>query len=97
MATIGTFTHDGEHFTGTIATLALKAKTTIQANAKRSDKAPDFRIFAGGIEIGAAWSRISKAERPYLSVKLDDPSFGAAIFCRLIAMEDGGHRLFWNR
>lgn len=97
MATIGTFTHDGEHFTGTIATLALKAKATIQSAAKRSDKAPDFRIYAGGVEIGAAWSRISKAERPYLSVKLDDPSFGTAVFCRLIELDDGKHRLFWNR
>ena len=97
MASIGTFTQDGEQLTGTITTLALKAKAVIQANAKRSEQAPDYRIFSGGVEIGAAWSKVSKADRPYLFVKLDDPSFGTAIMCRLVELADGKHQLFWNR
>lgn len=97
MAIIGTFTKDGENFVGSIVTLALKAKATIQSVAKATDSAPDYRVFSGGVEIGAAWSRKSQEERPYLSVKLDDPSFGGAIFCRLVQRPEGGHQLMWSR
>ncbi|WP_421729373.1 DUF736 domain-containing protein [Brevundimonas sp.] len=97
MANIGTFTRDGANFTGAITTLALKAKASLQPNTKVSDAAPDYRVYAGGIEIGAAWSKTSKGERPYLSVKLDDPSFPAAIFCRMIEGDDGRHQLLWSR
>ncbi len=47
-------------------------------------------------EIGAAWKATSKAGNPYISVKLDDPSFPAPIFCRLVESEKG-HSLIWTR
>lgn len=97
MANIGNFTRDGANFTGAITTLALKAKATLQPNTKASDLAPDYRVYAGGVEIGAAWLKTSKGERPYLSVKLDDPSFPGAIFCRMIEGQDGRHQLLWSR
>lgn len=97
MANIGTFTRDGDNFTGAITTLALKAKASLHPVQKASDQAPDYRVYAGGVEIGAAWFKTSKGERPYLSVKLDDPSFPSAIFCRLIEGRDGQHRLLWSR
>ena len=73
MATIGTFTKSGEDFTGTVKTLALNVKAKIARAEKENDKAPDFRIFAGATEFGAAWKKTSGAGREYLSVKLDDP------------------------
>lgn len=97
MANIGTFTRDGDKFTGAISTLAMKAKATFQPIEKRHDRMPDFRIYANGSEIGAAWAKTSENERPYLSVKLDDPSFGDAIYCRLIETEAGRHQLLWSR
>jgi len=97
MTTIGTFANDGDSYTGTINTLALKAKAAIKPNSKTAEHAPDYRIFASGAEIGAAWSRVSEAGKPYLSIKLDDPSFATAIFCRLIGREDGSHLLVWSR
>ncbi len=98
MANIGTFTRDGETFAGTITTLAVKAKTTFKPIAKTNDQAPDFRVYAGGAEIGAAWSVMSKvANKPYLSVKLDDPSFAGAIYCRLIGIDSAEQILIWNR
>ncbi|KDP95314.1 hypothetical protein ER13_04095 [Brevundimonas sp. EAKA] len=97
MANIGTFTRDGDNFTGAISTLALKAKASLHPNTKTSDQAPDYRVYAGGAEIGAAWLKTSKGERPYLSVKLDDPSFPSAIFCRLVESTNGQHRLLWSR
>jgi uncharacterized protein (DUF736 family) len=97
MTTIGTFNRDGDGFTGTIATLAIKAKAAIRPNAKTVENAPDFRIYASGVEIGAAWAKTSEADKPYLSIKLDDPSFPEAIFCRLVGKSDGSHLLVWSR
>ena len=57
-----------------------------------------FRIqAAGGYDIGAAWKKVSQAERPYLSVTLDDPSFPATIHARLIEEDEGAHSLIWSR
>jgi len=97
MAIIGTFTKDNGGFTGTLATLAVKAKVTISAVEKSGDKAPDFRVYAGkDVEIGAAWAATSKGGSQYLSVKLDDPSFAAPVLARLVETETG-HVLVWTR
>ena len=98
MATIGTFTADKDGFTGTLRTLTLNVKVKFIPNDKTSDNAPDFRIQAlNGLEVGAAWKKISQAERPYVSVSLDDPSFPATVYARLIEGEDGTHNLIWSR
>ena len=97
MTTIGTFRQDAEDFIGTITTLAIKAKATIKPNAKKAERGPDYRVYAGGVEIGAAWAKTSEAKRPYLAIKLDDPSFAGSIYCRLIGREDGSHLLLWSR
>ncbi|MEQ9048098.1 MAG: DUF736 domain-containing protein [Sneathiellaceae bacterium] len=101
MATIGTFTLKDGSYTGQIQTLVLKAKVklALQEN-KPSDDAPDYRIFVGGTEVGAAWKKIARtSERPYLAVKLDDPTFPAPIFASLHQAEDGGdgYNLVWSR
>jgi uncharacterized protein (DUF736 family) len=99
MATIGTFTKgDNGDFTGAVKTLTLNVKTKIARSEKENDKAPDYRIFAGQTEFGAAWRKTSGAGREYLSVKLDDPSFPAPIFASLVAVEGGdGYALIWSR
>ncbi|MEF9388415.1 DUF736 domain-containing protein [Ralstonia solanacearum species complex bacterium KE056] len=98
MANIGTFTADKDGFTGSIRTLTLNVKVKLIPNEKESDNAPDFRVqAAGGYDIGAAWKKVSKAERPYVSVTLDDPTFPATIYARLIEEEDGTHNLIWSR
>ena len=74
MATIGTFTSNGNGFTGTVRTLALNAKAKLVRVENPSDKGPHFRIFAGNVELGAAWQKTAKdTERDYLSVKLGRP------------------------
>ena len=99
MATIGTFTKsDNGDFTGAVKTLTLNVKTKITRSEKENDKAPDFRIFAGQTEFGAAWKKTSGTGREYLSVKLDDPSFPPPIFASLVAVEGGdGYVLIWSR
>ena len=98
MATIGTFTKTGDDFTGVVKTLALNVKAKITQGEKENDKAPDYRIFAGQTEFGAAWKKISGAGREYLSVKFDDPSFPAPIYASLVAVEGGdSYSLIWSR
>ena len=98
MATIGTFTKSSDGFTGSVKTVTLNVKATIRATEKANDKAPDFRIFAGTVEFGAAWKKTSKEERDFLSVKLDDPSFPAPIYASLVQAEEGeSFSLIWSR
>ena len=98
MATIGSFTKTDTGFSGSVKTLTLNVKATFRADSKENDKAPDFRIFAGATEFGAAWKKTSREGRDYLSVKLDDPSFPAPIYASLVEAEDGkGHALIWSR
>jgi len=98
MANIGTFTAQNNGFAGSVRTLTLNVKVKFVPNDKGSENAPDFRIqAAGNHDIGAAWKKVSQAEREYLSVTLDDPSFPATIYARLVEAEDGAHNLIWTR
>lgn len=99
MAQIGSFTRDESGiYTGTIRTLTLNVKATFRPSPKEHEKAPDYRVQAGGVEFGAGWlkaARESGAE--YLSVKLDDPSFPAPIYATLVQGDNGEHKLIWSR
>jgi uncharacterized protein (DUF736 family) len=99
MATIGTFTAADNGFIGSIKTLTLNIKARFASSEKENDKAPDYRIFAGVTEFGAAWKKTARdSDREYLSVKLDDPSFPAPIYASLVKIEgDEGFSLIWSR
>jgi uncharacterized protein (DUF736 family) len=85
---IGTFTSNGNGFTGTVRTLALNAKAKLVRVENPSEKGPHFHVFAGNVELGAAWQKTAKdTERDYLSVKLDDPSFPAPIYATMTEIE----------
>jgi uncharacterized protein (DUF736 family) len=100
MATIGTFTKSDTGLVGTVRTLTVNAKTRFAPTTEKTkDNAPDFRIFAGSTEIGAAWKKTANgSEREYLSVKLDDPSFAQPVYASLVeAEETGSYNLIWSR
>ena len=91
MATIGTFTAGKDGYAGTIRTLTISVKARIVANeAKKSDAPPDFQVYAGRAELGAAWKQRTSGDMPrdYLSVQLDDPSFAEPI--------SGRSRIVWT-
>jgi uncharacterized protein (DUF736 family) len=48
-------------------------------------------------ELGAAWKKVSKQGKPYLSVKLDGPTLAVPIHCALIQQNDGSYHLIWRR
>jgi uncharacterized protein (DUF736 family) len=99
MAQIGTFTRDeAGAYTGTIKTLTLNVKASIKPCDRDNERAPDFRVTAGGVEFGAGWSRTARETgAEYLSLKLDDPSFTAPVYASLVQGDKGEHKLIWSR
>ncbi|TPK60667.1 DUF736 domain-containing protein [Mesorhizobium sp. B2-4-15] len=99
MATIGVFTSTAKGFKGSVKTLNLNVKAVDFVPAEGdNEKGPDYRIFAGATEFGAAWKKASREGRDYHSVKLDDPSFPAPIYASLVETETQGEfSLIWSR
>ena len=99
MATIGTFTRDGDGFAGFVSTLSFRCEARFVANAdKRSENSPDYFIKAGDCDLGVGWrSRAKgKAGKPYVRVILDDPAFPAPVEAVLLGLE-GPASLVWKR
>jgi len=98
MAKIGSFKKVSGEYRGQISTLLLQANSVrIAPDESASGNAPSHRIYVGEAEIGAAWSKKTQDKRPYLSVKLDDPSFVAPVFAQLYTGDDGEYDLVWSR
>ena len=99
MAQIGNFTRgDDGVFTGTIRTLNINTKATIEPVAKEGERSPDYRVAANGVEFGAGWSKAAKdTGAEYVSVKLDDPSFTGPVYATLVQGEKAEHKLIWSR
>ena len=100
MATIGTFTLDRDgSLKGQIKTLNLSAEVSMEPVESDKEGAPAYRLYAGAVELGAAWAKTAKESgREYHQVRLDDPSFPAPIFANLVEDEDSGSfALIWNR
>jgi uncharacterized protein (DUF736 family) len=98
MAIIGTLTKTQAGFAGTIKTLTLDIGVTLRPAEKETDKAPDYRFYAGDTDVGAAWKKVSAAGSDYLSCKFDDPSFPAPVYASLVLREDGKTcDLIWSR
>lgn len=98
VASIGTFVKDDSGAcSGTIKTLTLDIRgVQIRPLKKERDRTPDFQVLVGQTEIGVAWIKTSARDRQYLLVKLDDPSFPAPIYARLLE-QDNRYTLMWSR
>jgi len=98
MAVIGNFTTNGNVISGQVRTLTVSMKARLNPIERTSRDAPDFRIMSGMAEVGAGWNSNSTDGEPYISVKLDDPSFNAPINAALWPNQtDGDYDLVWNR
>ena len=99
MAQIGAFILKDGAWTGTIRTMTINVKAQLVPNQEKANGAPDFRLYAGGAELGAAWRQESKdGETPYLAVRLDDPSFAQPMRAAFFENEkEGTGVLVWNR
>lgn len=104
MTKIGLFERTATGFQGRLRTLTLDvALHIVPAEASDAENAPHWRIHLGdhasGPEVGAAWNRTGARAGDYLSLQIDDPSFGRPIRARLFrSAEDGAiHHLLWSR
>ena len=99
MAQIGAFTMKDGTWTGTIRTMTINVKAQLVPNKEKANGAPDFRLYAGGAELGAAWQQDSMdGETPFLAVKLDDPSFAQPMRAAFFEnAKEGTGVLVWNR
>ena len=99
MAQIGTFTRDENGtYAGTIKTLTLNVKATIKPCDRDNDRAPDFRVTAGGVEFGAGWTRTAREPG---AVKDGSSSlserYSAPVYASLVQGDKGEHKLIWSR
>jgi len=99
MATIGTFTAADNGYTGSVKTLTFNFKAKFVPSEKTSDKAPDYRIYAGAVECGAAWRKYAKdSNREFLSVRIDDCALSSPLYASLVKGEgDDNFILIWSR
>lgn len=98
MTKIGSFKKVSGEYRGQIITLSVQAKSVrIVPDDKATGNAPSHHVLVGDVEVGAAWSKRTNDDRPYLGLKLDDPSFVAPIFAQLFEKDDGAFDLVWSR
>jgi len=98
MSIIGNFEKKGDNYVGTIKTMALNANVKFVPNESAIAGAPNYRVYVNGNDMGAAWDATLEDDTPYLSVKIDDPSFNAPITPALFFKdEDSKAVLVWNR
>ncbi len=78
MPAIGYVSRDGNGFKGQLKTLSIQTPVEIIPNTRKSgDRQPDYRVMAGGVEVGAGWNRVSESSgNEYVSLSLAAPEFG---------------------
>jgi uncharacterized protein (DUF736 family) len=79
MATIGQVQRKADgSFAGTLATLTITTPITIvPIKNKKSEAAPDYRVMAGRVELGAGWTKTAESSgKQYVSLSLATPEFG---------------------
>src|SRR6266849_4980745 len=107
MAQIGTFKRTKTGISGRIRTLALNAELTlVPVDKSDAENTPDYRVHLGdddghevGPEVGAGWKRTGEKAGDYISLQLDDPSFGQPIRANLFQANEAGTAfdLLWIR
>ena len=100
MTHIGTFNRTSDGYKGTLHTLTLDREVVITpANTGSAENAPDYRVIAADIEIGAGWKRKSEKVGDYVSFVIDDPSFVQPLRAALFAATTDGNtfHLIWTR
>jgi len=103
MPAIGYVTRNGEGFKGQLKTLSIRTEIEILPNrSKSSDAQPDYRVSAGGVEVGAGWVRRGEMSgKDYVSLSLAAPEFGPrrlyANLGRAAGQDDGdAFAIIWN-
>jgi len=89
-------------FKGELKTISIKAAIEILPNAAKSnDVQPDYRVLAGGVEVGVGWNRRSETTgRNYVWLSFAAPEFGPrrlyANLGRAVGDDDNRFAIIWN-
>lgn len=104
MSLIGQFNRTKSGYAGRVRTLGLDVELVlVPAEQSAAENAPDYRVHLGydddGPEVGAGWKRTGEKAGDYVSLQLDDPSFGHPIRANLFQSADdkSAWGLHWNR
>lgn len=104
MSLIGQFSRTKSGYAGRVRTLSIDAELVlILAEHSDAENAPDYRVHLGpdevGPEVGAAWKRTGEKAGDYVSLQIDDPTFGHPIRANLFQSADdkSAWGLNWNR
>ena len=104
MSLIGQFSRTTSGYTGRVKTLALDAELVlVPVEQTDAENAPDYRVHLGsdedGPEVGAGWKRTGEKAGEYVSLQLDDPTFGQPVRANLFQSADdkSAWGLHWNR
>lgn len=99
MAIIGKFiANEGGTYIGAIRTMTIDVAAQLVPNQSENKDAPAFRVVSNGAELGAGWRENTSDDRPYVSLKLDDPSFAKPIHAVFFEKpEDGTGVMIWSR
>lgn len=107
---IGTLTElqgtERREFHGQLSTLNLDLSIRLVETVNDSPNAPNFTVLAKGengkeCEIGAAWrkvpTRYTQGMDEFLSITLDDPSFGQSLNVAAFPKGEGSWDITWRR
>ena len=102
MPAIGHVSRDGQGFKGQLKTLSIRTEIEILPNERKTgDTQPDFRVTAGGVEVGAGWLRRGETSgKDYVSLSLAAPEFGPrrlyANLGRAAGQAEDSFAIIWN-
>ena len=103
MPAIGYVTTHENGYKGQLRTVSIRTDIEIIPNrSKTSDSQPDYRVFAGGSEVGGGWIRTGeRSGKDYVSLSLAAPEFGPRqLYANLGRAagqdDDDSYAIIWN-
>jgi uncharacterized protein (DUF736 family) len=108
MPTLGELTRqDDGAFTGELRMLTFHTALRMVPIDRRSDKAPDFRLYGRSpqgraVDVGAAWTKTNRETgEDYISLKIDIPELATVYYATLGRAADQDDpdcmAIIWNR
>ena len=89
-------------FKGAIRTLSVNAEIVIVPNRGKTGEQPDYRVVAGGVELGGGWRRIGEvSQREYIRLAMSAPELGTRTLYANLGRaagqdDDDAFAIIWN-
>lgn len=89
-------------FKGQIRTLSVSAEIIIIPNRGKTGEQPDYRVLAGGVELGGGWIRTGEvSQREYIRLSMSAPELGRRTLYANLGRaagqdDDDSYAIIWN-